>query len=420
MSSSPVNRIPVSSAEPERTVVASSIIIPSLSTSQSNLATEEADALLDDDISPSPGLELEPMLSSLVNRIPVSSSPPPSSPPQIFTSSPEPEPETMRASETGEPAPPPILISSPPTSPIRSSSPFWSGSKSNLSDTDVYKNENKNVKGSFAAPTVESSCIASTSANLLQLQLPAPKRSTHASQKRSLQKLSTPFRTPAMRAVINAEQPVAPTVSQNKKPTPSLELKKPLPSPANLKHRTIRASSQFKSPLTSSTLTGLGSIRLTPNIQMLERKAQLLKRAIKVKRENEEEVLKGLVKMWTEAGREVAWELFEIGKERTGDSGGSLGGGVRKFEDSWGWSDKEDVKRVKVEQGDSWSWDIPAVEGEGEVIDVDEYTERMQVAMDEDEEGEGKEDTIGTMLRQLGIDPQTFGWDDGEGTFLDR
>ncbi|EEB95851.1 hypothetical protein MPER_05116, partial [Moniliophthora perniciosa FA553] len=305
-----------------------------------------------------------------------------------------------------EPTLPPISTSSPPTSPVRSSSPFWSGGKNNLSGADVYRNENKNVKSSFTAPT-----------------LPAPKRSTNASQKRSLQKLSTPFRTPAMRAVIKAEEPAASTVFQNEKHAPLLELKKPLPVPApalvNLKHRTVRASSQFKSPLTFSKPTGLGSVRLTPNIQMLERKAQLLKRAIKVKRENEEVVLKGLINTWTEAGREVAWELFEIGKERDGNSGGSLCGGVRKFEDSWGWSDKEDVKRVKVEQGDSWGWDVPAVEGEREVIDVDEYTERMQAAMDEDEE-ERRENTIGTMLRQLGIDPQTFGWDDGEGTFVDR
>ncbi|KAL0070938.1 hypothetical protein AAF712_002159 [Marasmius tenuissimus] len=91
----------------------------------------------------------------------------------------------------------------------------------------------------------------------------------------------------------------------------------PNPIAVDKKHRTVRAGAQFKSPLsaTAAASAGKSSIRLTPSIQMLERKVQLLRRAVKVKKEQEEVVLKDLIKTWTEAGREVSYQLFELARE---------------------------------------------------------------------------------------------------------
>ncbi|KAK7060335.1 hypothetical protein VNI00_001100 [Paramarasmius palmivorus] len=387
-------------------------------------SSDQTDADIANLPSSSPPIELELLSSSPAEHITTTSSPPPSSPPRIFTSSPEPEPfipirEVPNIVE--EPVIPPS--SSPPTSPFRSSSPL--GIKDDFAG--VYSDDlslDIQSEPETSTSTRKEQRSERPSNELRQPTLPVPKRSTHASQKRSLKKLSTPFRTPAMLKVIKAEE-LPPTMasSTTPKPTPALakeeiKIKKPaVVVDTKKKHRTLRAGGQFKSPLTTSTPLGTGSVRLTPNIQLLERKVQLLKRAVKVKRENEEEVLKGLIKTWTEAGREVAYELFELAKDREGS--GSMVGGVRKFEDSWGWSEQEGPKKVKME--DSWGWAVPANgEGEGEVIDVDaEENERMVVQEDDDGE-EKRENTIGMMLRQLGIDPYTLGWDDAEEAFVDR
>ena len=70
----------------------------------------------------------------------------------------------------------------------------------------------------------------------------------------------------------------------------------------------MRAAVQFKSPiiLTGGNLQA-STIRLTPAIQALERKLQILNRATKVREENEEDVLRGLIAKWTGAGQEVAY-----------------------------------------------------------------------------------------------------------------
>ncbi|KAL0581948.1 hypothetical protein V5O48_000005 [Marasmius crinis-equi] len=281
---------------------------------------------------------------------------------------------------------------------------------------------------------------------------PAPKRPTFASQNKTYKKLATPFRPPVMTVPKKEDyaKPAMTVVAFTATPTPRATLlpasTKPSPDLQALKakenekrnafvsdkkkHRTVRAGAQFKSPLTAAAAASAGksSIRLTPSIQMLERKVQLLKRAVKVKNEQEEETLKDLIKTWTEAGREVSYELFELAREREGSapaSGGSWGGGgIRKFEDSWGWSTQEGAKRVKTEDVDgNWGWttsDSTMSEGgqEVEVIDADEEPEPD--AKDDYEEEDKPEATIGTMLRQLGVDPNIFGWDDNESTFVDK
>jgi hypothetical protein len=45
---------------------------------------------------------------------------------------------------------------------------------------------------------------------------------------------------------------------------------------------------------------------------------------VKVKEDCEEEILSGLIQKWTEAGREIAWEVWGVVKENTdvGDKAG--------------------------------------------------------------------------------------------------
>lgn len=88
--------------------------------------------------------------------------------------------------------------------------------------------------------------------------------------------------------------------------------------------------------------------------------------------------------MWT-----VAWDVWAIVKENivSPDSGTAKGG----------WDD-----RKKSGFGESWGW-----------------KESESMINEEAEEKDVKEDTMGTMLRQMQIDPETLGWDEEEGEFAD-
>ncbi|KAI4518898.1 hypothetical protein K525DRAFT_272220 [Schizophyllum commune Loenen D] len=266
---------------------------------------------------------------------------------------------------------------------------------------------------------------------------PTTKRPTALAYKAQSKKLAKPFRPPAMKPKIEVDDAIPPRSSPSRSSPPRSSspahlpaTSKPPPVDKKKQHRTQRAASQFKSPLTPGASAAVTSnARLTPQIQALERKLQVLKRAVKVRREGEEGTLEGLVKRWTEAGREVAWEVWGLTKEAAqgGDweygsgggqakggfgSSGGFGGGFGKEEDAnkgWGW-DKEDEKKG----GGSWGW---ANEGGGESQEEEEKDDSAQY---KDEEEEVKpQQTLGTMLRLLGIAPETLGWDDNEEGFVD-
>jgi hypothetical protein len=144
-------------------------------------------------------------------------------------------------------------------------------------------------------------------------------------------------------------------------------------------------------------------VRLTPTIQALERKLQILKRAVKVREDVQEEVLEGLVKKWTEAGREVAWEVWNLVKDNASSDGDRK---KRTFKGSWGWESPGDAKKPRSEEMErNWGWDVVPISGRSE---------------EEEEEEEAPKDTLGTMLWQLGVAADTLGWDEEEGTFIDR
>jgi len=230
-----------------------------------------------------------------------------------------------------------------------------------------------------------------------QRLIPGPKRATLAAQKVRLQKLSKPFRPPAVQnpvAIVKQEN-ITTSGDDNaaSKPvahTPSFAKK----IQEKMKKRTAKVAAQFKSPLGLPSAGGEGGplVRPTPTIQALERKLQLLKRSVKVKEDCEEETLSELIQKWTEAGREVAWEVWGLVKENA-----DVGGSKRQMEDSWGWQDGGDSKRQKTEER-LWGWDVVPV-GEREA-----------------EQGAR---TVGTMLMEMGIAPETLGWNAEEERFED-
>ncbi|KAJ3841538.1 hypothetical protein F5878DRAFT_7955 [Lentinula raphanica] len=250
--------------------------------------------------------------------------------------------------------------------------------------------------------------------------LPAPKRSTMASQQRQHKKLVTPFRSPLM----SKQAPMGPPVVPLEKPFVSAASGPREPhalsaAPSDSKRKrfsvTARAAGQFKSPLSSDGTPHACSsvrVRLTPQIQTLERKIQVLKRALKVKKDNEEEVLADLTARWTEAGREVAWEVWELVKNNQDSSDGSLGE-KRSFKEGWGWDVQGDEKRMKSE--DSWGWSTANPEDEDAVTVLQDQDAGSKKEIEEDR----TEYTLGLMLRRLGIDPATLGWNEQEGTFKD-
>lgn len=295
--------------------------------------------------------------------------------------------------------------------------------------------------------------------------VPRPKRTTLAGQRQQQKKLSKPFRSPVVHAPVRLapkpvppESPVSviktgtslPSLSKDDEATskteqlqanaaassssaPSSSSSSSKTTDAKLKHRTARASSQFKSPLGASAtpLDQATLVRLTPTIQSLERKLQLLRRALKVREDVQEEVLEGLVKKWSEAGREAALEVWDAVKDNASSEdvqGGSQGKGKKRaIEDSWGWDDSGDRKKPKEEESSrNWGWDVIPVSERGEQEADHPETEgggdepaAPEAHEEEAEEESAPQPTLGTMLLQLGIAPDTLGWSEEEGAFAD-
>ncbi|KAI6122736.1 hypothetical protein EV401DRAFT_1314148 [Pisolithus croceorrhizus] len=252
--------------------------------------------------------------------------------------------------------------------------------------------------------------------------LPTPKRSTLASQQRQYRKLATPFRSPVLTTPVEPSGkiecasaksestggPTSATISSNSKellssPPPRRQLVR---SKKGQGTRTERAAAQFKSPIIQSGVPSSGvlsrpSIRLTPTVQMLEHRLQVLRRAVKIKEDKDEEVLQQLMTRWTDAGREAAYELWGFVKD-TGDFQGKSS----DFGSRWG-------RGTTLSGDNSWGWDKS--EDDANDHTIWRCTEGNAIACEEDE----TRNTLGTMLRQLRIDPATLGWDEQMETFVD-
>jgi len=117
----------------------------------------------------------------------------------------------------------------------------------------------------------------------------------------------------------------------------------------------------------------------------LERKLTFLRRAVKIKRDGDESHLERLATKWRDAAREAAYELWSVVRDLSTE-----GGEVRSnsSDAGWGWGERD---------------------GRGTVGNDAE----------DEECGAQQENTLGVMLRKLGIAPETLGWNDEEETFVD-
>lgn len=167
-----------------------------------------------------------------------------------------------------------------------------------------------------------------------------------------------------------------------------------------------RAAGQFKSPLaptapaasSSSSLlrpAAVSGVRLTPTIQSLERKLQVTKRAVKILEDGERDGLRDLAKKWREVGRDVAWEVWMLVKDQVNNGDGAAGSSG-----GWGYDGQKE-----------YGWDNEAGKG-----DEDGAKGRYEV----EEEEERREETMGSMLRKMGIAPETLGWDDDREEWVDE
>lgn len=223
---------------------------------------------------------------------------------------------------------------------------------------------------------------------------PAPRHATLASQKLSRKKLAAPFRSPL--AVKSTTVKVVTPVSRGEVPREQV-FKEPQtkckaePNPVCLIAqktlvRSSRAAAQFRSPLVKTVEHGTRPLVLPSQTTMaLERKLTFLRRAVKIKRDRDESHLERLAVKWRDAAREAAYELWSIVRDLSTE-----GGEVRSnsSDAGWGWEERN---------------------GHGTVGNDAE----------DEEHGAQKENTLGVMLRKLGIAPETLGWNDEEETFVD-
>ncbi|KAI0080727.1 hypothetical protein K474DRAFT_1769227 [Panus rudis PR-1116 ss-1] len=364
-----------------------------------------------------------------------------SSPPRLFSS------------------PPPYALSSPPSSPSKpndaSKDKPWSSLQNDLPADDVVS-QSSVAQSAFPVDQQDSrSQPKLAKSDMLSYLPPNPKRPTMAHQKKQHKKLITPFRSP----LISSDSPLMKGlgVYYRGQGIPRLDpmgevMTSEDPSPQSAKDGTEAASAgslgnkaqdytkkaakQFKSPLSQDSFAGLApsstaSTRLEPltypglSTQALQAKVQKLKQAIKIKQENnakEDEALSALVSKWRSAGREVAWEVWEIVKDLEPNQMPRANGGGwdedekpfyglgRKREPGGGWDDAGDSKRTRLDS--SWGWD------DQKAATSTEKLEDLEMQSVEDDDASRLEHTLGTMLRFMGIDPETLGWDEDEGDFV--
>jgi hypothetical protein len=120
----------------------------------------------------------------------------------------------------------------------------------------------------------------------------------------------------------------------------------------------------------------------------LERKVAILRRAVKIKRDGDEDHLLCLTKKWRDAGREAAYDLWSIVRDLSTE-GGEIRG--KNSDTGWGWNDREERDTI----------------------------EEAGLNAEDGESAERQDNTLGVMLRKLGIAPETLGWNDEEETFVD-
>ncbi|EMD41119.1 hypothetical protein CERSUDRAFT_71301 [Gelatoporia subvermispora B] len=278
---------------------------------------------------------------------------------------------------------------------------------------------------------------------------PQPKRPTATFHQEQKRKLKTPFRSPLLNpdAALHGVDAVYASGKARPKPVriaspsnlsvrPTMESKTGVPKTDDLltavaKDYTQNAAKQFRSPLaaqgTARVAPASSGVGALPTIQALQSKVQALKQAIKINQGDgdDDDALEALASKWKTAAREVAWAVWDTVKD--------LDPGSNAAQTKTGWLDEEyDAPkkqadkaggsdsggrsgRVKYEGFDrGWGWDE-----DGKSDDAHDAQVRGVTDEREEEETQVPQHTLGTMLRHLGIDPETLGWDEDEGDFVD-
>lgn len=267
--------------------------------------------------------------------------------------------------------------------------------------------------------------------------LPQVKRPTLASQLRERKKLTAPFRSPLVdkdaakhgvdavyasgKTRLGAPAPKRGVVTQKENSPTSAQATPELVASSQaqaVKARTPKVVKQFKSPFhldaSSSSSSAQPSsstffnVQAVPTIRTLQSKIQTLKQAIKIKNApggNNDDELEELVNKWTNVGREVAWAVWDTVKDIDPGESARLG------KQQGGWFSDDDGGHDS-RRGGGWGFDDKPAKGEpGE--------EGEQVVSRGDDEDSRPQHTLGTMLRHMGIAPETLGWDEEEGDFVD-
>ncbi|PSR73691.1 hypothetical protein PHLCEN_2v10610 [Hermanssonia centrifuga] len=422
--------------------------VSELRLSQTMLSYSDADLYMDRCELPScEELILEPAdpLSSFLPE----SSPPPSSQDGIFSSS-------------------PFTFSSPPTSPkllphdkddqmIADEAPEACISLGKRTCDEAADHEEDDVQQGDSKRQKILKAMSPPPPLLLKRPMP--------SQKKEQKILTQPFRSPLVKsedvlegkeriyANLRAQPPPAmipnPALSQakNKLAEQATDTQSRLSSVSELaKDYTANAAKQFKSPFSTPLASNLGvpsvgttmaagsGVKALRTVQSLQARVQKLKQAIKLKESDgeDERRLEELVTKWRTVAREVAWQVWDTvkdcdpgeslkvkkgGWDKVGPPLSKKQGEARGLQAGWGlesgWG-YDDAKGKGGLEG-SWGWD------KGEEMDVDgkEGPSAADDTMEIDEEDTQVENhSLGTMLRHLGVNPETLGWDEDEGDFV--
>lgn len=294
---------------------------------------------------------------------------------------------------------------------------------------------------------------------------PNPKRPTHASQKRQLKKLVKPFRSP----LVNYEDVLAgkdgvyasghvrqavTTTKVSTRQTAQSHINTAIDQGQTGDCTTSSAkphclqntppnglNSALRSTILCSSVRP--SVLSAPTIQSLQARVQKLKQAIKIKSEqlngDDDRKLETLVTKWRTVGREVAWSVWDTVKDLEPGTVVATGGGA--LCSNRGWDGCEDGPAVRAKKSGparsvAGSWGLQAGWGYGDGKSG-QSSDRWSWSEQEDNVEKGGEcemedkmetcdndsamlpHSLGTMLRHMGIDPDTLRWDEDEGDFVD-
>lgn len=141
--------------------------------------------------------------------------------------------------------------------------------------------------------------------------------------------------------------------------------------------------------------------------------------------EKEDEKLKNLINKWRLTGREVAWELWSIMKDRSPEDASMWGDdkGDRFSNNNWSWSTKRNWGFDERSEGcadedeeNSGDSSIPS-QFEAEMWNTINIKNTMKRQETEAENGGFPPHTLGTMLRSYNITDDILGWNNEEEDF---